>query len=113
MDIELIQQIVDYITKLAQPMVTAGFELVVKQVYYQMWFDIFINVVMLVIFIFGVRFCKNIDNIDWSGGEYMAAFFITLPPVVVFCVNMASILNVLINPDWMAIKLIMGLVGGQ
>lgn len=110
MDIELVEQIVDYITKLATPLVTAGYELVIKQVYYQMYFDIFINAVLLVIFIFGIKFCKKVPSLDWAGGEFMVAFILTFPPLAVFCTNMASILNTLINPDWVAIKLLMSLV---
>jgi hypothetical protein len=115
MNIELVQQIVDYIKKLAEPLVTAGYTLVLKQVQYIMIRDIVFTVLLIgVLITLIVLFKKAIKWCDGDGDGIGAiiglSLFLFVPTIITIVANISSILNTLINPDWVAIQMIMSLV---
>ena len=119
MDIELVKQIVDYIRELAEPMVTAGYELVLRQVQFKMIYNIIICAAMIVIFYVGIRFIghgrSEQKKSEYSMYEMWMAFggLIVFMSALVFFILLYSILNTLINPDWVAIQTLFSLVSNN
>jgi uncharacterized membrane protein len=119
MDIDLVKQIVDYIRELAEPMVTSGYELVLRQVQFKMIFDIIICVALIAVFYFGIvcihKGAAMKEDSCYSMYEswyVLAGIMLTTSPIVFF-LNLYSILNTLINPDWVAIQTLMALIANN
>jgi len=113
MNIELVQQIVDYIKKLAEPLATAGYELVLKQVRYELIVNIIWSIVGLGLIIGSIFFWKKVKHFDWIGAEYVLGILMTGLGIGLFFGFLFPAINTIVNPDWMAIQMIMNLVSGN
>jgi hypothetical protein len=110
------KDIVEYIRSIAEPMVTAGYDIVLKQVKFNMIWNIVLFVILIVIVFLMAKLVKysikkiedDYDSIGWI----MIGSFAGVISLIgsMFCLH--YFLNVLINPDWMAIKMILGVVTG-
>lgn len=111
------KDIVEYIRSIAEPMVTAGYDIVLKQVKFNtIWYMVLfvILVVATILLIKLVKYSFKKESEIYSDGTWIAGIMMgclgTLLSAVgsVFCLN--YFLNGLINPDWMAIKIILGMI---
>ena len=116
------KDIVEYIRNIAEPMVTAGYEIVLKQVRFQMIWNMVLFVILVVATILLIKLVKvsiekekkyesSFDTSGWIAGVIFGIFGAVCTTVgSIVCLN--YVLNALINPDWMAIKMILGVVTG-
>ena len=115
------KDIVEYIRGIAEPMVTAGYEVVLKQVKFEMVWD----AVLVLIFIISTALLVKVvlysikreseDNSSYGSGWIFGIVFGICGAVGSVAIAMASLysfLNALINPDWVAIEMILKMVTG-
>ena len=108
------KDIVEYIRSIAEPMVTSGYEVVLKQVQFVLAWNIFGLLASAVALWFLIKFVKlSIKKIDddynWIGGV-MFGVLGCLASLGIMCSSVYYVLNALINPDWMAIQMILGMI---
>ena len=113
------KDIVEYIRSIAEPMVTAGYDIILKQVKFNTIWYMVLFVILVVITILLTKLVKYGNKKECekgSDGTWLAAIMFGGAGALgsalgsVFCLN--YFLNALINPDWMAIKMILGVVTG-
>lgn len=118
MDSTDVIQIVEYMRKLADPLATQAYELALKQIQFMLIMDIVYVFVCLGILVTTVLITKGMVNKMKEDGDYD---FLPLPYIIggffvlaflgLLLTNIDEIVNIIVNPDWVAIKLILNLAG--
>ena len=123
MDLEQLQEIITYLTRLATPIAQAGFELALRQVYVKLAQNIVIGLAALVLTYKGIRIYhdgkqrikaleaegRRLSYSEKEGHEITQIFlivglFVTTGTMIVTLLNAVSYM---INPNWYAIQLIL------
>jgi hypothetical protein len=114
------KDIVEYIRGIAEPMVTAGYDIILKQVKFNMIWYMVLFVILVVSTIFLIKLVKysfkKEEDDKYGTSAWIAGIMFGIAgafgSVVGSIVSLHYFLNSLINPDWMAIKMILGVVTG-
>jgi len=118
MNVELVKEVIEYLRAIAEPIATAGYELVLKQVYFNLACNTFYFILVIVGLVFSIRAIKRWRKINedvsfpyttddwmvWIGGTGITIcglMVLFIPPYI---------FNALINPDWVAIKMILDII---
>lgn len=117
MDGNEFKDIVEYIRGIAEPMVTAGYDVVLKQVKFEMAWHIVLLIFFIVALMLGIKLLKYSAreiqrDSEWFGGGIVAGSVATIISVIGFLYNVYYVLNTAINPDWVAISMILNLING-
>ena len=116
------KDIVEYIRSIAEPMVTAGYEVVLKQVKFEMVWNavlVFILIISTLLLVKLVKYSieKESDktNTYTESGWIAGIIFGIVGALGTLGLSIACLynfLNALINPDWVAIEMILRMVTG-
>lgn len=117
MNTEQIDQILEYLRKFGESAATKGYKIVFKQVIYDgiiNWLCINLGIVMMLL---SVIYIQKFDwgNIDSVIGCFyvLINWLVLISGMLLTIFNGKSLVNIVINPDWMAIKLITKLISGK
>jgi len=106
MNIDLVKEIVEYLAKIAEPLATKGYELVLKQVQYLMIANTVGFIIGLAVIVSAIVLTINLfkdDEVEFG----MISILFGLVGMIPFFTCGLYALNALINPEWMAIQLIL------
>jgi hypothetical protein len=107
---EQIQQALDYLRKLGEAAVTKGYDILSRQVLFNAIHDVIWVLVGIALTILGACLIKGRSADD--GWWWMAMLGLIFGAVLIFVFIFPAI-NALINPDWMAIQMILNAASGK
>ena len=117
MDIELLEQIIEYLRNLAEPAVSAGWNIMMKQVQYQAISNLVGALIGILgsygafrLFIFGAKKKQEDWNEPWEI-IFAGGVLLSIVSIPVFFICLFSALNAFINPEWLAIQMILSAIG--
>lgn len=103
---EDIQKIVEYLTNLMGPIVSAGYDLVYRQVLFNTIWDGVMLILCVVLIVALPLILRKIAKATSENMFYIFNLFLILPVFAGFGL-LYSILNFVINPNWMVIQFLL------
>lgn len=113
MNSDLLQKVLDWLAQTANFVATNGWRITMKQVYFMGLQRLFWFAILVVMFFVALHFIKALKKWEEDSDDYaytaFAIFLLVLEGLGAAAL-LISALNYLINPEWMAIQLILSQV---
>jgi hypothetical protein len=112
LDNELLRQVLEYIRTTGELLVSKGYEIVSKQVVVECIWSSIIILISISLLVLGIILLNKAmpRTSDDAGGIVILSLMFMVLSGILFFVHMPRVINALVNPDWMAIQLILNSV---